>query len=249
MIDTTRDLTFTRLDEPTGRVYLSPQGERYYSVTTILRKTAVKSPGLKAWERRMKDDPVARYKKIQEWVDKKKLDPDIASRAIVEDWPVQRVTTLMMQAGGKRGTEMHLAIENFFKSKRRQGGSGPYWKSIRPFLDRITSEKPLSEYHTHHPVLRYAGTTDMLAEVDFTPAILDWKTADEWKNEEWIGDYFLQVAAYAAAVRAMHGLTVENGYIVIAVPDKPAQVIHLDPLRIRRHFREFQARLRMFRAA
>ncbi len=249
VIDTSQDWSFVRLDEPTGRVYVSPDGQRYVSVTTILRKTAVKSAGLVKWSHKMRTDPIARWEKIKEWVEKGKLNKEIADQAIVEDWPIERVTEYMMRAGAKRGTEMHVGIENFFKSNRRVEGTGPYWDSVRPFLERITSEHPLSEYHTYHKVLRYAGTTDMLAEVEFNPAIIDWKTADDYKNPEWISDYFLQVAAYAAAVRSMHGIKVEHGYIVIAVPNRPAQILPLTPETLRKWWTLFQARLRMYRAS
>lgn len=244
IIDAALDPEFSKVETPEGRFYKHPTtGELYASVTTILRKTSRKEDGLKDWQRKMRD-PEKRWQWIVDKTAAGGLAVDVAQRAIEEDWPIQRVTEHMMHAGAKRGTELHSMLERFFED--RTEGTGPYWESIRPFLDRITS-KVLTEYHTHHPLLRYAGQLDGLGEVDWSPAVLDWKTSDKEKNEEWIWDYFLQVAAYAGAVRASRGVAVEQGYVVIAIPGRPAQVIHLFPERIRAHFREFQIRLRMFR--
>ena len=50
------------------------------------------------------------------------------------------------------------------------------------------------------PENRYAGTIDLVASFEEgTLDVVDWKTAEGWKDPDWVHDYRLQVAAYAAA--------------------------------------------------
>jgi genome maintenance exonuclease 1 len=52
------------------------------------------------------------------------------------------------------------------------------------------------------------------------PAILDFKQSNKVKKREYIGDYFLQLAAYAAAHNETHGTTIDTGVILMAVQPK-----------------------------
>jgi genome maintenance exonuclease 1 len=52
------------------------------------------------------------------------------------------------------------------------------------------------------------------------PAILDFKQSNRPKKREWIEDYFLQLAAYAAAHNEMHGTEIDTGVILMAVQPK-----------------------------
>ena len=62
----------------------------------------------------------------------------------------------------------------------------------------------------------YAGTTDLIGVWKGQPAILDFKQTNKPKKREWIDDYFLQLAAYAAAHNDMHGTTIDTGVILMA---------------------------------
>jgi hypothetical protein len=52
------------------------------------------------------------------------------------------------------------------------------------------------------------------------PAIMDFKQTNRPKKREWIEDYFLQLAAYAAAHNEMHGTTIDQGVILMACQPK-----------------------------
>jgi genome maintenance exonuclease 1 len=62
----------------------------------------------------------------------------------------------------------------------------------------------------------YAGTTDLIGVWKGKPAIMDFKQTNKPKKREWIDDYFLQLAAYAAAHNDMHGTTIDTGVILMA---------------------------------
>jgi genome maintenance exonuclease 1 len=66
----------------------------------------------------------------------------------------------------------------------------------------------------------YAGTTDLIGSWKGKPAILDFKQSNKVKKREYITDYFLQLAAYAAAHNEMHGTTINTGVILMAVQPK-----------------------------
>ena len=62
----------------------------------------------------------------------------------------------------------------------------------------------------------YAGTTDCLGVWKNRPAIMDFKQTNRPKKREWIDDYFVQLAAYAAAHNETHGTTIDCGVILMA---------------------------------
>jgi genome maintenance exonuclease 1 len=66
----------------------------------------------------------------------------------------------------------------------------------------------------------YAGTTDCVGVWKGRPAILDFKQSNKVKKREYISDYFLQLAAYAAAHNETHGTTIDTGVILMAVQPK-----------------------------
>ena len=63
----------------------------------------------------------------------------------------------------------------------------------------------------------YAGTTDCIAVHQGVPAIVDFKQSNKPKKREYIGDYFIQLAAYAAAHNDTHGTNIRKGVIMMAV--------------------------------
>jgi genome maintenance exonuclease 1 len=66
----------------------------------------------------------------------------------------------------------------------------------------------------------YAGTTDLIGTWKGQPAIMDFKQSNKVKKREYIGDYFLQLAAYAAAHNEMHGTNINTGVVLMAVQPK-----------------------------
>ena len=52
------------------------------------------------------------------------------------------------------------------------------------------------------------------------PAIIDFKQTNRPKKREWIEDYFLQLAAYAAAHNDTHGTDIKTGVILMACQPK-----------------------------
>ena len=190
---------YTPLDRTTidgKRHYCLPDGSKVPSVTTILDRT-------KPQEKR---EALANWKKR------------------VGETRAQEITT----EAANRGTRMHAYLETFVISgDMKELPTNPYahpsWYMaaeviLQGLLPNVTEywgvEVPL--YYSG----LYAGTTDLIGAWKGVPAIMDFKQTNKPKKREWIEDYFLQLAAYAAAHNDMHGTDIKDGVILMACQPK-----------------------------
>jgi genome maintenance exonuclease 1 len=65
----------------------------------------------------------------------------------------------------------------------------------------------------------YAGSVDLVANYKNKLSIIDFKQTNKPKQREWIGDYFLQMAAYGMAHDAVYGTSIEQGVIMMCSKD------------------------------
>jgi len=65
----------------------------------------------------------------------------------------------------------------------------------------------------------YAGQTDLCGIYQGRESIVDFKQSNKPKRDEWIGDYKLQLAAYATAHDCIFGTNIEQGVILMCTPD------------------------------
>jgi genome maintenance exonuclease 1 len=192
-------------DESQGkRLYATPQGHRVPSVTTILDKTkpAEARAALANWKKAVGE------KKAQE---------------------------IVTEAAG-RGTRMHKYLEDYVKGEPlRETVTNPFAQQSLD-MARIVIEKGFpkisevwgSEVPLYFPEL-YAGTTDCCGVHDGDEAILDFKQTNKPKKLEWIGDYFLQLTAYALAHNEVHGTNIRKGVILMCSKDYEYQEFILEP--------------------
>ena len=106
---------------------------------------------------------------------------------------------------------------------------------------------PISEYYgsevtIHYPGL-YAGSTDLVCMHNDMETIVDFKQANRPKKEEWIEDYFLQIAAYAMAHDEIHRSRIRQGVIMIATPDLYYQEFKIQDAELKRWKHKWLARL------
>lgn len=184
------------------RHYALPDGSRVPSVTTILERTK----------------PAEARQALQEW------------RNRVGEQRAQQITT----EAANRGTRMHTYLERYVKND--DIGDFPTNPFAQPswFMAAEVILKGLchadeywgSEVPLYYSGL-YAGTTDLVGVWKGQPAIMDFKQSNKVKKREWIDDYFLQLAAYAAAHNETHGTEIKTGVILMCV--KPATE-HDDPV-------------------
>ena len=126
-----------------------------------------------------------------------------------------------------RGTKFHSMMERYLRNEQKLfEGVMPdmrqAFSDVRPTIDKIDNihyiEAPL-----YSEVLGVAGRTDVIAEFDQVPSIIDFKTSRREKKEEWIDNYFEQGTAYSLMYEEMTGYQINQVVIIISVDglDKP----------------------------
>lgn len=181
-----------------GRRYQTPDGGLVSSVTTILDKT----------------NPEEKKQALLEW------------RKRVGKTKAKEITT----EAASRGTSMHSHLEHWLAHGKietksnlvHQQSAVMATKIIDEYLSLHLNEWWGSEVNLYYPGL-YAGTTDLVGMYNDTPSIIDFKQTNKPKKTEWIEDYFLQAAAYAAAHNAVHGTNIKQGVILMCSKDFMAQ--------------------------
>ena len=98
--------------------------------------------------------------------------------------------------------------------------------------------------------LSYAGTVDNFSQLDDGSfKVIDFKTAKKPKNEAWIENYKMQVAAYSIAIWARLKIKPDGGEIWISnEQDRFPQCFMMNFNDIKRYFDEFLKRRREFNA-
>ena len=102
-----------------------------------------------------------------------------------------------------RGTEMHYVIEKYLNGQgylnlTDKGATARNMAHV--ILQNMSDIKIVygTEVHLHYEQL-WAGTCDLVCETDGLLTIGDFKQSNKMKKEEWITDYYYQLAAYSLA--------------------------------------------------
>ena len=124
----------------------------------------------------------------------------------------------------KRGTSMHKFIEKHIQGIGYEDLT-EIGQQAKPMAQKIIEIglTPVDYYFgcevmLHYPGL-YAGSTDLVCEHNGLETIADFKQANKPKKEEWIEDYFLQIAAYAMAHDYVYKSNIQQGVIMVCTPD------------------------------
>ena len=123
-----------------------------------------------------------------------------------------------------RGTAMHKYLEDLILGERSLDLTPLGVEATR--MAEIIVERGLndcSEYYGTEATLfypgLYAGSCDLIAKYKDKVSIIDFKQTNKPKQREWIGDYFLQMAAYGMAHDAVYGTNIEQGVIMMCSKD------------------------------
>ena len=148
----------------------------------------------------------------------------------------------------KRGTAMHKFIEKYIQKSGYEDLT-PIGVEAKPMAQKIieTGLTPVSEYYgaevtVHYPGL-YAGSTDLVCLHNDMETIVDFKQSNRPKKEEWIEDYFLQIAAYAMAHDEVHRSRIRQGIIMVCTPDLYYQEFKIQDADLKRWKHKWLARL------
>lgn len=75
-----------------------------------------------------------------------------------------------------------------------------------------------------------SGTTDCIAEYEGVPSIIDFKTSNNYKSRDMIGNYFLQTTAYAIMFNEMYNQSIEQIVIIMMVESGFQPAIYKDKI-------------------
>jgi genome maintenance exonuclease 1 len=194
--------------------------ERLPSVTTVLGETQESS----------------KRDSLQRWRDKVGHDE------------ARRIT----QEAAARGTSMHMYLEKYclgegYLDLTDTGNVAKHMaeKIVDRGIDNRLTEIYGNEATLYYPGL-YAGSVDLVGQLDGKITIIDFKQTNKPKQREWIGDYFLQMAAYGMAHDAVYDTTIEQGVILMCSKDLYYQEFKIEGEEYRQAKHEFLRRLDKF---
>lgn len=188
-------------DPVTGRrVYLTPEGIKTPSVTTILSATKDQTHLLE-WKKRVGEENARQ-------ISKEAAGVGTAMHANLERFilgqPRQPGNNLVHVQANKMAD---VIIQNGLKD---------------------VNEVWAMEQSLYFPEL-YSGTTDLVGVYKGEPAICDYKQTNKPKKKEWIEDYFIQLTAYIMAHNEVYGTNIRRGVVFMCSRDLQYQQFDLMP--------------------
>jgi genome maintenance exonuclease 1 len=182
--------SLNRVQTDEGRRYLSPDGEKLPSVTTILEATKSEESknALMQWRKRVGEQKA------------KEITAEASGRGtrmhkFIEDY--LKTGKLSEPGSNPYSIQSHKMATSIIQ----QGlvNCSEYWGTeISLFFPKV-----------------YAGTTDLAGIHNGAEAILDFKQTNKIKKREWIEDYFIQLAAYSECHNEIFNTSINRGVILM----------------------------------
>ena len=143
----------------------------------------------------------------------------------------QRIT----QQASTRGTEMHYVLENYIDGRGYLNLS-PEGAQARLMAHEIVQNLEKLKVVWGNEVSlayddRWAGATDVVGLYDDQPTIIDFKQSNKPKREEYVEDYYYQIAAYSLAHKKQYG-PITQGLICICTKDKLYQEFKMNEVKL-----------------
>jgi len=152
----------------------------------------------------------------------------------------------IVQDAAKRGTEMHKVLEKYVNGEGYLNLSDEGGIARLMAHEIIHNLEPLKVVYGTEVNLtgknRWAGSTDLIGEYDGKPTIIDYKQANKPKREEWIEDYYYQIAAYSLAHEEHYG-PIDQGLICICTVGKQYQEFKMNAAKLDEYENKWLERL------
>jgi genome maintenance exonuclease 1 len=178
-----------------GRLYATPTGEKYKSITTVLSNH--NKQAIMEWRERIGAEEA------------NKISTKAATRGtkvhkICEDYINNEIPELKMQM------MMPDLKEMFFK--------------IKPIIDEKLGDVYSQEQALYSHKLKIAGRVDLIGMWDGKLSVIDFKTSAKQKEESYIQNYFMQCTAYALMFSELTGMWIDDIVVLIATGEGEAQL-------------------------
>lgn len=203
------ELDFDLISETTesGRVYLTPSGQKYPSITTVL--SSYNKKAFFEWRKRVGEEEANR-------IARKASSRGTKVHTVCENYLLNEITEVKLRT-------MMPDTKSLFLQ-------------LKPYIDQHVGAVYGLEQSMYSDRLRLAGRCDCIAEWDGKISIIDYKTSTREKSEDGILNYFMQCSAYAEMFEELTGRPIEQVVVAIAVEDGNPQIFvrqkykYLDPL-------------------
>jgi genome maintenance exonuclease 1 len=179
-----------------GRIYITPEGNRYPSITTVLSATDSKE-GLIAWRERVGEEEANK-------IMGRSARRGTELHSICEKYLLNEMSPIKLRM------MMPHVKELFYK--------------IKPFIDENVTKVHGLEQALYSDKLKIAGRTDCICEWNGVLSVLDFKNSIKIKREEYIQDYFLQCTAYSLMFEELVSIAVEQIVILVGVEQGNGQI-------------------------
>lgn len=182
------------------RVYLTPDGEKLPSVTTILSATKDMTE-LNKWRDRIG------------WDKAQQITTEAAGIGTAMHNNLERfIAGVERQPGGNL---VHVQAGKMADTIIQKGIAD---------IDEVWA----IEQSLYFPGL-YSGTTDLVAVYKGNPSVCDYKQTNKPKKEEWIDDYKIQLVAYILAHNEVYKTDIREGHVFMCSRDLQYQQFDLWP--------------------
>lgn len=184
-----------RRDGPDGRLYVTPSGAAYPSVTTVLGDKP--KPELDAWREAVGEAEAAA----------------VSSRATAFGTRVHGLAEKYLLGS--------LTEDEVLPDVRTRDALVSMVTAMR---GRISLVRDV-EVMMYSDSLGVAGTCDASCVFDGVETVLDFKTSSRLKHRSEIDDYFLQTTAYSMMLEELTGVRFDNMVIVMMVADSATPLV------------------------
>jgi len=181
-----------------GRVYMTPEGKRYPSITTVLGVRGKEA--IYEWRRRVGEEEANR------------ISRHAATRGSALHSAVER----------------YINNEEQYFSEGEMPHVKGMFNSIKEILDEHIGLVVLQECPLYSDHLGLAGRVDLVAHYDNKASIIDFKTSSRVKSKEDISNYFIQAAAYAIMFEERTGFPVSQLVIIMAVENSSRPLVFIE---------------------
>jgi genome maintenance exonuclease 1 len=178
-----------------GRVYKTPGGKLYPSITTVL--SAYNKKAIYEWRQRVGEE-------VANKISSKASGRGTRLHNAVEKYLLNEMSDMKMQSMMPDAKELFI--------------------TIRPHLDKHVNNIYGIEQPLYSDQLKVAGRCDCIGEWNGELSIIDWKTATKLKEKRHIQNYFMQATAYAVMFEERTGKPINQIVIAIANDDLIPQI-------------------------
>ena len=207
-----------QVDTEVGRRYLSPDGEKLPSVTTILEatKSAEAVRALANWRKAVGPSKAAEISSVAS-------SRGTRMHKWLEDYI--KTGTLGLPGSNPYSIQSHKMASTIIEFGLKN--CNEYWGTeIQLFFPKV-----------------YAGTTDLVGVHNGSAAIMDHKQTNKLKKKEWIEDYFVQLCAYALAHNEVYNTNIQKGVIFMCSADNAYQEFIIEGVEFKHYTDRWYKRL------